>query len=293
MKNRLSVIIASYNEKDNIRFCLLSLLKQKTNSGFQIIVVDSSQDNTADIVKTEFPSVRLLKYKKRKYCGQARNLGIEQADGEIIAFIDADCVAADDWITQILFAHRKPDMAVGGSIANQNPGPLVGWGAYFCEFRRYMPHTPAGWIDDMPGANISYKRTIFDRLGPFIEETYASDTEFHYRLKRNNIRIRFLPAIKVSHKSIQNWGRFIRHEVHHGWSYAKIRATYDMSRIRRIIYVVFAFLLPFKLLAEMTYRVLRYRIYRGYFLLAFPFTVTGVAAWCFGEWLGYLGVKKT
>ena len=198
-KPQLSVIIASYNSGKTIQRCLASLKNQITGNDFEIIVVDSSGDEAAGIVRERFPEVRLYKFPDRKYAGEARNFGISVAGADILAFIDADCTADRNWVDEILKAHQSDYLAIGGSIANGNPYSYVGWAAYFCEFSQWMPGEPTKWLGDISAANMSYKKKAFGQYGRFIEGTYCSDTDFHLRLGRGGTRLRFIPSIHISH----------------------------------------------------------------------------------------------
>ena len=289
-KPQLSVIIASYNSEKTIAACLESLENQTTDRSFEIIVVDSSTDGTAELVKKRFPNVRLYRFPERKFCGGARNFGISVARGEIIAFVDADCTADSNWVDEILKAHRSPHLAIGGAIANGDSSSVVGWAAYFCEFSQWMPNTSATWLDDVAGANMSYKREIFDELGPFIEGTYCSDTEFHWRLGQMGHRLRFVPSILISHRSIDDFPRFIRHEYHHGRDFARVRVRrQNFSILRRALYTILFFLILVKLLLRIGLGNFKNRIYLAAFLKASPLLILGLASWSLGECIGYLG----
>jgi len=293
MKSVISVIITSFNEEDNIVACLESLLRQKTDIPFEIILVDSSEDSTSQIVSEKYPSVRLFSCQERKYCGDGRNLGFSRAEGEIVAFLDADCTAADDWVEQIYFAHQDPHPTVGGSIDNGNRESLVSWSAYFCEYSRYMPGTPSSLLQEMPGANASFKRELLQQFGPFIEGTYGSDSEIYNRLRKAGIRVRFVPEIKIVHRSITNLERFLKHEFVHGRSYADVRVRFlDFSGWRRVVYACFFYLIPLKLFLEIFIRVLKNRIYLKEFTKAIPLTIPGLFAWSLGELSSYLGVQS-
>jgi GT2 family glycosyltransferase len=160
---------------------------------------------------------------ERMFCGDARNWGVSVAKGDIIAFIDTDCVVDDKWVNQIIKAHQSPDPAIGGAIANGEPSNHVGWAGYFCEFSEWMPETPETFLNDVAGASMSYKRRVFEEVGPFIEGTYCSDTDFHWRLGRVGHRIRFVPSILVYHHRIDSLPRLVNHEYHHGRSFARVR----------------------------------------------------------------------
>jgi glycosyltransferase involved in cell wall biosynthesis len=289
-KPQLSVVIASFNASRTIAACLESLENQKTDKSFEIIVVDSSTDGTAELVEKGFPEVRLYRFPERKFCGDARNWGISVARGGIIAFIDADCTADSNWVDEILKAHRSPYLAIGGAIANGGSSSVVGWAAYFCEFSQWMPNTSATWLDDVAGANMSYKREIFDEFGPFIEGTYCSDTEFHWRLGRMGHRLRFVSSILISHHGIDDFSRFVRHEYYHGRDFARVRVRgQNFSVLRRSLYATLFFLIPAKLFLEIGLSNFKNRIYLSAFLKASPLLILGLASWSLGEFIGYFG----
>ena len=170
---QLSVIIASYNSSSTIANCLRSLRRQTTDKPFEVIVIDSSNDATDQLVAQQFPEIRLLHFKERKYPGDARNAGVEAARADIVASIDADCVAREDWVEEVLRAHQDPSLVIGGVIENANPGSYVGWAAYLCEFTQWMPGAPRRWLADIATANISYKRKYSASTGASLKEPMA------------------------------------------------------------------------------------------------------------------------
>lgn len=89
---QLSVVIPAYNASAYISESLASVLAQTDSPPFEVIVVDDgSRDGTGELVQARFPEVRLLR-KENGGPGSARNLGVENAVGEVIVFIDADDV---------------------------------------------------------------------------------------------------------------------------------------------------------------------------------------------------------
>jgi glycosyltransferase involved in cell wall biosynthesis len=291
-KPLLSVIIASYNSGYLSEPCLESLKDQKTDKPFEVIVVDSSSDGMATLIEKRFPNVRLYQFPERKFCGDARNVGLSVAKGEIIAFIDADCRATQNWVEQILQAHQSSHLAIGGAIANGNPESTIGWAAYFCEFSQWMPGFPSRNMADIAGANMSYKRRAFEEYGHFIEGTYSSDTEFHWRLEKDGRVLQFVPSILVYHHNIDQLGRFLRHEFEHGRYFARVRVkSQDFSEWRRLFYGTFSFLIPGWLLLKIGLRNLHNRIYFHPLLRTWPLLVLGLIAWSLGECVGYI-VKR-
>jgi glycosyltransferase involved in cell wall biosynthesis len=288
-KPLLSVIISSYNSGHLLEGCLESLGNQKTDKLFEIVVVDSSPNGLTRGIGEKFPKVRWYRFPERKFCGDARNFGLSVTRGEIIAFIDADCRAEPDWIDNILKAHQSPHLAIGGAIANGNPDSLIGWAAYFCEFSQWMPNTPSKPLSDIAGANMSYKRKAFEIFGPLIEGTYSSDTEFHWRLGSKGHKLQFHPSMLVSHHNIQHLGKFLRHELEHGRSFARVRVlSQDFSKWRKWFYGTFSFLIPGWLFLKVGARNFKNRTYLSYFLKTWPLLTLGLMSWSLGECLGYL-----
>jgi glycosyltransferase involved in cell wall biosynthesis len=252
-------------------------------------VVDSSSNGIAQRIGEKFSKVRLYQFPVRKFCGDARNFGLSVAKGEIIAFIDADCRADGNWIEQILKAHQSPCLAIGGAIANGNPHSITGWAAYFCEFSQWMPGLHTRKVVDIAGANMSYKRRAFEEYGLFIEGTYSSDTDFHWRLVRNGHYLQFVPSIIVFHHNIDQFGVFLRHEFDHGRSFAKVRIkSQNFSEFRRWFYGTFSFLIPWWLLLKVGVRNLKNRVYLFYFFKTCPLLIVGLMSWSLGEFTGYL-----
>jgi GT2 family glycosyltransferase len=285
----LSVVIASYNARDVIAECLRSLRDQDTDRRYEVIVVDSSRDGTSDLVARDFPDVHLISFSERRYCGGARNAGIACARGRIIAFIDADCTVDRGWVEAVVRSHDHEVGAIGGAIANGEPCNCVAWAAYFCEFSQWMPGTPAGWMADVAGASMSYKRELLQSVGPFVEAGYCSDTEFHWRMAEQGERIWFDPTVTVVHHSQSHLGRLLRHELHHGRSFARMRSkARRFSPWRRRAYACGGVLLPALMLARIAHRALRGRAYLLRLILAWPLLTAAVTCWSLGESLGYL-----
>ena len=280
----LSVIVASYNSMPTIPDCLNSLRNQKTKKSFEVIVVDSSNDGTAKMVASQFPEVVLLTFAERKYPGDARNIGIARAQAGIVASMDADCIAGETWVEEIVAAHRNAALVIGGSIGNAMSANYVGWAAYFCEFSEWMPGAPRSWRTNMATANISYKKSAFEMYGRFIEGTYGSDTDFNWRLGRDGHRVLWIPSISVHHQSINNLGRFLNHEYHHGRDCCRMRIeSQKFSASRRWLYAACVALIPVKLFAVISFRNLRYRNYLRHFLKTVPLLIIALYFWAFGE----------
>jgi O-antigen biosynthesis protein len=132
---QLSVIIVSYNALHYLDLCLRSTLKATVDLNAEIIVVDNdSQEPVASWIEKNFKSVRLIKSKENLGFGKANNLGVEEAKGEVILFLNPDTIISKEAINSVLINFK----------ANPNVGALGlrmidGDGNFLQESKRSTP----------------------------------------------------------------------------------------------------------------------------------------------------------
>lgn len=112
----ISVIIPCYNKENYLRECLNSVVHQKTTFSLEIILIDDhSVDSTSKIISEyveQYTYVKILRPDKNVGAAQARNLGIEEALGRFIAFLDADDVWIENKVQNQLSYMLKQNVAV-------------------------------------------------------------------------------------------------------------------------------------------------------------------------------------
>ena len=117
----ISIIIPSYNSRKTIEKCLNALIEQKSDTSHEIIFVDSSDDGTTEFVRKGFPEVKIIHFEEKTIPSKARNVGIENANGDILAFTDSDCIVDSNWLVEITKALNSDCDVVGGSTVNAYP----------------------------------------------------------------------------------------------------------------------------------------------------------------------------
>ena len=110
----VSVVVAAYNASETLEACLQSL-QDLDYPNFEVLVVDDgSQDDTAAIA-SKFPQFNCIGLGTNRGLSAARNTGIRNASGSIIAFTDADCEVDSNWLHWLVHAFEQNDWAaVGG-----------------------------------------------------------------------------------------------------------------------------------------------------------------------------------
>ena len=282
---RLSIVIPSYNSVKTIERCLRSLDAAPLET--EIIVVDSSSDGAARIVRDDFPHVHLLHSDQRMYPGDSRNAGAGLASGDILAFLDADTTVTPDWALEVARAHTGPYAAVGGSLLNANPESLVGWAHYLFEFSAWLPYGAAREQNEIPGGCLSITREAFARYGPFPEHTYSEDSVLSWRIRAAGERLLFAPAIRVSHVNREDLWGLLQDKCRHGRDFAEQRMVFS-----RWIYGLGAPALPFLLVGRIAKRVWPHGPLRGRFWRACPLIALLAVWWSVGELRGYLTRPK-
>src|SRR5207244_2296104 len=97
---RVSVVVCAYNAADTIGDCLDSLSALTYPDAEIIVVNDGSRDATGEIAR-RYPAVRLIEVANGGLSA-ARNIGLQHATGEIVAYTDADVRVDPDWLTYLV-----------------------------------------------------------------------------------------------------------------------------------------------------------------------------------------------
>lgn len=114
----VSVIIPVYNDPERLKTCLQALEEQTyPKDSYEVIVVDNGSDESIESIVTEFKQAR-ASFEAHRGSFIARNKGISLARGDVIAFIDSDCIPAPDWIERgVANLLRVPNCGiVGGKV---------------------------------------------------------------------------------------------------------------------------------------------------------------------------------
>ncbi len=133
----ISIVIPTYNASFSIGQCLEAIYKTK-NVDFEVIVVDDiSTDNTLDVVR-KYPC-RVIELEKKSGPSVGRNAGVENAQSDIVMFVDSDAVVQDGGIEWIVEGFKgNPSVACISGVFDANPNE-IGW------FSRYRDRQVVYW----------------------------------------------------------------------------------------------------------------------------------------------------
>lgn len=188
---KASVIIPAYNEEDSIGTTLDSLKGQDA----EVIVVVDGDDSTEEIAR-EHQAVDKVISGNSSGAGEARNIGVEASEGEIVIFTDADSVVPDNWVEAHLEQYRDGVIGVGGPAASLETDMKNRVLYKLLADYMYRILWPIG-LPTQPGFNCSFKKDVFQEEGGFNEEIpFMEDSELSLRMKHYG-KIVYAPETKV------------------------------------------------------------------------------------------------
>ena len=222
----VSIIVCCYNAASTLDECLRSLA-QLTYPNYETIVVDDgSTDETHEIALRH--AVRLIRVPNGGL-SKARNLGIDAAQGEIVAFIDSDAYADEDWLYYFVNALEEHEAsAVGGP--NLSP-PQDGFMAQCID---QSPGNPTCVLVDneraehVPGCNMAFRKEAFEMVGQFDTQHRAAgdDVDICWRLLVADKKIVYHPSAVVWHHRRPTISGYLRQQKGYGNAEAHLQRRY-------------------------------------------------------------------
>jgi glycosyltransferase involved in cell wall biosynthesis len=222
----ISIIIPFYNSEPYISRCIESLLAQTYPlQNCEIIFVDNnSTDRSAEIVR-RYPEITLITESKQGSYA-ARNRGIAQAKGDIIALTDPDCVCVPHWLDSIVTAMQVPEVGLllGSRRYASDSVYLTLLAAYETEKTRFV--TSQGIKELYYGYtnNMAVRRTVFDRIGVFPERVRGGDTIFVRKAVEafGSQLVRYCLGMEVRHLEVTDLRDYYQKHAIYGQSNERI-----------------------------------------------------------------------
>jgi cellulose synthase/poly-beta-1,6-N-acetylglucosamine synthase-like glycosyltransferase len=204
----VSVIVPVRDGFDLLRRCVDALLAQDYPADrFEVIVVDNGSASSPSAVLPEDPRLTVLA-EPGPGSYRARNLALGVATGEILAFTDADCLPAPDWL-RVAVDHlvERPDVdMIGGRVelAYRAGGPRNG--PEWFEFNEGFPQDRYVRNGFAVTANMITRRSVVDRVGPFDAELVSGgDAEWGRRVRDAGGVQSYVARAVVAHPARDTW----------------------------------------------------------------------------------------
>ena len=213
----VSVVVCAYNAEATIDECLTSL-EHLTYPSYDVIVVDDgSRDATARIA-AEHARARVVSTPNGGL-SRARNIGIAEAAGEIVAFTDADVRVDPEWLTYLVQPMLTSDVVGAGG-----PNVVPADDPWLAQCVARAPGGPTHvMLDDrvaehVPGCNMAFRREALQAIDGFdpIFLRAGDDVDLCWRLQRRGWQIGFAPSALVWHRHRGSVRAYWRQQVGYG-----------------------------------------------------------------------------
>jgi GT2 family glycosyltransferase len=228
-QEKLSVtsVIVSHDSRDELSVCLEKLLESKTEIPMEVFVVDNaSRDGTPDMVREQFPSVKLTANAENMFFTRANNHAIERARGKYVLILNPDTMVERDTVAKMVeFMEAHPEAGAASCVFVDTEGEViqtcwrfrtVGWAVMsrepirriFESSRTLRKARMADWdrlsarrVDVVSGAFLIARRSTLASVG-FLDERfllYFTDDDLCIRLKRAGFSVFHNSAARVCH----------------------------------------------------------------------------------------------
>lgn len=218
--NQVSLIIPTYNRQE-IVFQTLQYIKQQSISGFEVVLVDQTESNDSNLNNFKDDGFK-YKYLKIKETGlpNARNVGAENAKGEILIFIDDDSIPDSDLIQSYMNLfndYEKDKFCIGGRIIEKNTtmfkennSIVGGWITWYGKTLKNFDTVKSGECEWASGGNFGLTKDLFIEAGGFdpnfIGTAVLEDGDFGYAVKKIGGRVYYYPEPVIEHLRIPTGG---------------------------------------------------------------------------------------
>lgn len=199
----VSVIVPVYNDAVRLGTCLAAVRSQTyPGERYKVLVVDNGSDEDQRPVADDHPWVQVIR-EEAPGSYAARNRGLALAQGEVLAFTDADCVPSPDWIEKgVNVLESRPNAGlVGGQVRlfardPEHPTPVELYDCMFGFPQEYFVRK----LHFAPTANLFTRRCVVERVGRFRAELKSGgDTEWGTRVASHGYEVVYGEAVCVAH----------------------------------------------------------------------------------------------
>ncbi|WP_277058692.1 mycofactocin biosynthesis glycosyltransferase MftF [Trichlorobacter lovleyi] len=256
----VSIVIPVKDRAEELQRCLTSL--KKINYPLhrtQLIVVDDGSSDESPQVARKFGALLVPSGGCGRGPAAARNAGSRVATGDILAFIDSDCTASEDWLNELIPSFSDSAVAaVGGMVDGMcSESEVDHYEAVMSSLSLGKRARSAGSGNDtfyLPSCNLLVRRQAFLHAGGFNDEMHVGeDVDLTWRLRDKGWTITYLPAGNICHEHRSSVRSFMSRRFDYGTSEGMLQLIHPQRHKRMVIPPLLALLLALITLAPWTH----------------------------------------
>jgi hypothetical protein len=202
VKPMFSVIIPCLNGGDTLRTQLEALARQTCPVRWELLLADNGSTDAslaiAESFRPRIPGLRIIDASSRRGAGPARNVGVEQALGDWLAFCDADDEVAPDWLTAMATALAQHPFVAGRFESHRLNDAWVLRSRPLQQQEELQSSDIGAGLPHAGGGNMGIHRDVFLRVGGFDPEIrWLEDTDFSWRAQLAGVPLVFRNDVVV------------------------------------------------------------------------------------------------
>jgi mycofactocin system glycosyltransferase len=238
----VTVVIPVKDRAGELARCLASLGRVRYPAEkLEIVVVDDgSADGTPEVARAVGATV-VASGGRGRGPAAARNRGAAVARGDVLAFIDSDCVASEGWLAELAPRFADPEVvAVGGRVDGMHSSSSLdryeAEMSSLCLGRRGRSGQGGHDTFYLPSCNLLVRRAAFAAAGGFREELQVGeDVDLTWRLRDRGGRIVYTPGGRIAHEHRNRLGPFLRRRFQYGTSEGLLQVLHPGRRKRLVL----------------------------------------------------------
>ncbi|HMA21965.1 MAG TPA: glycosyltransferase [Gemmatimonadaceae bacterium] len=279
--------MASVDAAATIRACLESVAASCAHIEHEVIVVDSSRDDSAAIASRALPGATIVRHGSGLLVPHLWAAGIESARGDVVALTTANFRVSGGWAGALLSALGESVVGVGGPIALADDVSITDAAVFFLRYSAYLQSRSRSVSEarDFAGDNCCYLRAALND-GTWSVEHGFWETEENAALRKAGSRLVMNPDAKAIFLGGMTLGAFSRQRYAHAVLFGEWRARVNGESRARMIAV--SPLVPFILSLRIAKRAWQMSEYRSRLLGCMPVLLWLAACWAAGEAMGAL-----
>lgn len=217
----------------------------------------------------------------------ARAPAIRAARADIVLFVeDHSFPTRPDWAERLVAAHQAGHVAVGPMMRNANPKTPTSWANLAIEYGQWINVGSAGYVDQLPGHNSSYKRAALLQYGDDLAEMLEAEWVLHNALRDQGETLWIDPEVSTAHLNFSEFKSAMRLHYLEGRMFAASRSL-NWGALRRFVYAL-SFPAIFSVrFVRIASQLLSSAAARPYFLRTLPSCIILLMLSAVGEGMGY------
>jgi hypothetical protein len=287
----LSVVIAAVDAERSILKSIEAVERSCAGVSAEWVVIDASNDRTADLVGARFPSARLVRLPPGTLTPRLWVEGARSTTGRVVAFTTGHCAPSEPWARSLLEAIQEGATGAGGPLALADDTGPVDWAVFYLRYSAFLSETLGnGRVDsDIAGDNAVYRRDALDRHSALTDDGFW-EVDFHRAVRRDGGWIAASPRAVAYFGPSFPIGTILHHRFAHGLHFGASRVhSGEVSRWR---IGAASPLVPAVLLARIVRRVLPLAEHRMRLLAGLPVLFVLAGAWALGEAVGAMAATS-